>query len=75
MVQRHVREGEVHILRQRGLVQRLEGIQSPLTEEAQALLATFKSSQEKHKTHLAEIEEGKQSGRRGADGNLLPLRP
>jgi hypothetical protein len=73
MVQRHVREGEGHILRQRDLVQHLEATQSPLTEEARTLLAWFNSLQDDHKTHLAQIEEEIRSGRRDADGNVLPV--
>ena len=75
MVQRHVREGEDHIRRQRDLVEHLEATQSSLTDEARALLTIFNSSQDAHKRHLAQIEEEMQSGGRDAHGNLLPLRP
>lgn len=75
MVQRHVREGEDRIRRQRDLVQHLEATQSPLTDEARTLLGTFNSSQDDHKRRLAQIEEEMQLGRRDVDGNLLPVRP
>ncbi|WP_376100711.1 hypothetical protein ACE7GA_27180 (plasmid) [Roseomonas sp. CCTCC AB2023176] len=75
MVQRHVREGKGQVRRQRDLVQHLEAAQSPLTDEAGKLLAEFASLQGDHERHLAQIEREMQSGRRDADGNLLPLRP
>jgi hypothetical protein len=75
MVQRHVLEGEGHVLRQQALVQHLEAIQSPLMEKALALLVSFESSQDDHRRHLAQIVEEMRLGRRDLGGNLLPLHP
>lgn len=74
MARRHVCEGEGHILRQRDLIQHLKDTESPLTEEARALLADFQLMLDNHKRHIAQIEEEIQLGRRDAGGDLLPLR-
>ena len=73
MAQRHVYEGEIRILRQRALVHYLEISQSLPTDNALELLAMFHSIQDRHETHLGQIEDGIKSGQRDADGNLLPL--
>jgi hypothetical protein len=72
MARRHVQQGECHVLQQRDLVQRLEDTQSSLTDEARALLVNFEAVLRDHKKHLAQIEEEMQSGRRDANGDVLP---
>ena len=54
MVQRHVREGEVHLANQRALIARLNASKLP-TGEAEALLVTFEDMQGQHKAHLARL--------------------
>ncbi len=54
MVQRHVREGEGQVARQRELVDSLP-LESELAETARALLAQFEDMQEMHRAHLARL--------------------
>lgn len=60
MVRRHVREGGMHVARQRALVDRLKGDGLPV-EEAEALLATFEELQRQHEAHLARAEGAKET--------------
>ncbi len=55
MVQRHVREGEIHIKRQHEIIARLKAGDHS-TDEAEMLLAQFEDLQRQHKAHLARIE-------------------
>ena len=55
MVQRHVREGEAHVARQREIVVELRERGDP-TEMALALLAEFEDLLHQHKAHLIRIE-------------------
>lgn len=55
MVRRHVREGEMHVAKQRALVDHLRAEGLPV-EEAEALLATFEDLQRQHEAHLARVE-------------------
>lgn len=71
MARRHVREGRVHLDRQRELVLRLEEIRSPMIEEARELLSRFEAVQSQHVTHLAQIENEVRMGRRNASGGLV----
>ena len=54
MVRRHVREGAGHVARQRGIVAGLHA-DSPLTEVAEQLLASFEDLQRQHIAHLARL--------------------
>ncbi len=74
MARRHVREGDERIRRQRELAEHLEATQSNLAEEARALLAQFSSTIGESRAHLTRIEEEQRSGRRDANGDILPLR-
>lgn len=59
MVQRHVREGEGLVTRQRALIARLGASGLP-TGEADRLLDEFEEMQRLHEDHLARIQ-GRQS--------------
>lgn len=54
MVRRHVREGRVHLNRQRILLDRILEAGQPI-ELAEALLVTFEASQKQHEDHLARL--------------------
>ena len=54
MVQRHVCEGEEHIVRQRELVAKLPP-DSDLAESAQQLLTVFEENLKSHRKHLARL--------------------
>ncbi|TNC69471.1 hypothetical protein [Rubellimicrobium roseum] len=58
MVQRHVREGEAHVKRQREIVAELRERGHP-TDVAIALLAEFEDLLRQHKAHLVRIEATK----------------
>jgi hypothetical protein len=60
MVRRHVREGEMHVARQRAVVDRLRAEGLPVAE-AEALLATFEDLQRQHEAHLARAEGERQA--------------
>ena len=55
MVQRHVREGEAHVERQREIVVELREQGHP-TDMAVTLLAEFEDLLRQHKAHLIRIE-------------------
>jgi hypothetical protein len=55
MTQRHVRQGADHVAGQRALIARLRADGLP-TEEAEALLVTFKDPQAQHEAHLSRIK-------------------
>ena len=55
MVQRHVREGEKHLVNQRALIDRLRASELP-TGEAEALLDTFEDMQGQHIAHLMRLQ-------------------
>jgi hypothetical protein len=58
MVERHVREGERHLARQREIVARqLEHGKS--SEQSERLLANFEDVQRLHLEHLARLSAGK----------------
>lgn len=61
MALRHVREGQAHIDRQRGMIERLEANCRSSTE-ARALLATFEHTQALHRQHLARLMAGDKPG-------------
>jgi hypothetical protein len=69
MVRRHVAEGESHIARQLGLIERLRVSHAEL-DEAEALLVQFRSTQAAHLEHLAQIQAEQAAGLRDPDGNL-----
>ncbi len=54
MVQRHVREGEAHVERQREIVAEVQARGEP-TEMAVTLLAEFEDLLRLHKAHLARV--------------------
>lgn len=56
MADRHIAEGEQHILRQEELITRLR-MQSLQTGEAEKLLAVFNSTMAEHRAHRAAIKE------------------
>lgn len=70
MVLRHVREGNAHIEKQRGIIAHLSESNLP-TEEARHLLALFEATQADHKRHLDQIVEQQRAGEREGDGNLV----
>jgi len=55
MVQRHVREGEAHVERQREIVAELRA-RGDRTDLAVALLAEFEDMLRQHRAHLARVE-------------------
>ena len=55
MVQRHVREGQSHLKRQRELVANLQVKGEPV-ELATTLLLQFEASQQQHEAHLARLQ-------------------
>jgi hypothetical protein len=55
MVQRHVREGEAHVLRQREIVARMGERRAP-TDVAVTLLEAFQDTLRQHKAHLVRLE-------------------
>lgn len=62
MVQRHVREGEEHVVRQREIVASLPP-DSDLADTAHQLLTLFEKSLEGHRDHLARLlHEGREAG-------------
>lgn len=62
MVQRHVREGEAHIVRQREIVASLPP-DSDLVVTAHQLLTLFEETQESHRNHLARLLREEHKGR------------
>jgi hypothetical protein len=54
MVQRHVREGAVHVARQREIVAQFHANGNP-TELAEKLLAGFQGMQFEHEAHLERL--------------------
>jgi len=54
MVERHVREGEAHVRRQRAIILELREIGYP-TETAEQLLLQFETTLECHRQHLSRI--------------------
>lgn len=70
MAHRHVREGKVHIDRQRVIIGRLAGNDLP-TEEARHLLTLFEANQAEHQRHLDQIVEQQRNGERDENGNLV----
>jgi hypothetical protein len=75
ILQRHVREGEDHLLHQQTLASHLAATHSPLVDKARALLVTFEASQDDHRSHLGRIMKEIRSGQRDVDGNLVQRRP
>lgn len=71
MAKRHVAQGEKHIARQELLIGRLRDHNLP-TEDADALLVWFEESQAEHTAHLQMIKDEQESGKRDADGDLIP---
>jgi len=62
MVQRHVREGERHAVRQREIVASLPP-DTDLAKTAHQLLTLFEESLENHREHLARLlREGSEAG-------------
>ena len=57
MVQRHIREGDADVERQREIVARLRGRDAPIENVASALLASFEDLLGQHKAHLARLED------------------
>jgi ATP-dependent protease HslVU (ClpYQ) peptidase subunit len=55
MVQRHVREGEAHVQRQREIVTKMWERGAP-TEVAVTLLEAFQETLRQHKAHLSRLE-------------------
>jgi len=55
MVERHVREGEEHVARQRGLVDRLSS-SGEVAGIARTLLAEFEDTPDLHRAHLARLQ-------------------
>ncbi|PIK73757.1 hypothetical protein CS379_06605 [Methylobacterium frigidaeris] len=57
MVQRHVKDGARHIVKQRAVIDRLQRCNLP-TEDAEALLILFEGIQRQHQEHLARLARG-----------------
>ena len=55
MVQRHVREGEAHVQRQREIITEMQERGAP-TEMAVTLLEQFQDSLRQHRAHLVRIQ-------------------
>lgn len=55
MVQRHVREGEIHVKRQREIIIEIQERGGP-TEVALKLLDNFEGLQREHNAHLARLK-------------------
>jgi hypothetical protein len=70
MAQRHVREGEAHVLKQRAIIDRLHRIDVD-TSAAEALLAEFEHTLEDHRASVARMVEELRQGRRNEAGDLI----
>jgi hypothetical protein len=55
MVQRHVREGEAHVQRQREIITKMSERDAP-TDIAVTLLEAFQDTLRRHKAHLVRLE-------------------
>lgn len=71
MARRHVLESEVHVVRQRELVEHLRKRHLP-TDVAEQLLAEFEQSLEDHRAGLESILKDQRAGLRDEMGEFLP---
>jgi hypothetical protein len=70
-VERHVREGEVHVARQREIVDRLAP-SGEVAGIARTLLAEFEDTLDLHRARLARLRK---AGRGGGIATIVPLAP